>query len=92
MVGGGESEAADAIGGFGEGFVVGEGVDFEDAFGGFRVAVLPPGEGGEGLGAELGLGEAGEFEGDGGLFGWVEAGLFGEGEAPAFAVVFGGFP
>ena len=92
MLVGGKFEAADAVGGFGEAFVFGEGVHFEDALGAVGVLLLPPAVGGEGFGAELGLGETGEFEGDRDGFLRFEADLFGEGETPALAVVFGGFP
>ena len=54
---GGELEAADAIGGFRETFVLGERVHFEDALRVIRILLAPPTIGRKGFGAELGPGK-----------------------------------
>ena len=92
MIVGREFEAADAIGGFGEAFVLGEGVHFEDSLGAVRILLLPPTIGGESFHAELGLGKPGEFECDVGRCFRIEPGLLGECETPALAIVFRRLP
>ena len=91
MIVGREFEAADAVGGAGEAFVIGEGFQGEDAFVGIGILQLGTRES-EGFDTELGSRELGEGQSGFPCLIRRQAGLFGEGETPALAIVFGGFP